>query len=107
MQQCDVCRREVHRDVWLAHLSGKKHRKQEEKRAKGVRPEEEAQAQPRKRPRDDGERRAQEVTTREAAALVAAALVAATQTEQEAQAKKRPCDEERGDVRCLGVGHGL
>lgn len=49
----------------------------------------------------------QEVVTREAAALVAAALVAATQTEQEAQAKKRPCDEERGDVRCLGIGHGL
>ena len=56
MQQCDVCRREVHRDAWLAHVSGKKHRKQEEKRAKGARPEEEAQAQPKKRPRDDGER---------------------------------------------------
>ena len=49
MQQCDVCRREVHRDAWLAHVSGKKHTRQEEKRAK--RPAEKAEVK--KRPRGE------------------------------------------------------
>ena len=50
MQPCDVCRREVHRDDWLAHVGGKKHQRQEEKSAK--RPGA-AEAEVKKRPREE------------------------------------------------------